>query len=73
VIRTPDQRLRVFVTAGARDLPERQRTIQLSNGQRDRAARHFDSGLRAARGAPDRFTMLVSLYDLAPRDGSVRH
>ena len=39
--------------------------IQLSNGQHDRAARHFASGLRAARDAPDRFTILVSLYDLA--------
>jgi predicted ATPase len=39
--------------------------IRLSNGQHDRAARHFASGLRAARGAPDRFTILVSLYDLA--------
>ena len=39
--------------------------IHLSNGQHDRAARHFASGLRAARDAPDRFTILVSLYDLA--------
>jgi predicted ATPase len=39
--------------------------IQLSNGQHGRAARHFASGLRAARSAPDRFTILVSLYDLA--------
>jgi predicted ATPase len=39
--------------------------IQLSNGQHDRAARHFASGLQAARDAPDRFTILVSLYDLA--------
>jgi predicted ATPase len=39
--------------------------IQLSGGQHDRAARHFASGLRAARDAPDRFTILVSLYDLA--------
>ena len=39
--------------------------LHLSNGQHDRAARHFASGLRAARDAPDRFTILVSLYDLA--------
>jgi tetratricopeptide (TPR) repeat protein len=39
--------------------------IRLSDGQHDRAARHFASGLRAARSAPDRFTILVSLYDLA--------
>jgi len=39
--------------------------IQLGNGQHDRAARHFASGLDAARSAPDRFITLVSLYDLA--------
>ena len=39
--------------------------IQLSDGQPDRAAEHFASGLGAARDAPDRFTILVSLYDLA--------
>ena len=39
--------------------------LHLSNGQHDSAARHFASGLRAARDAPDRFTILVSLYDLA--------
>jgi predicted ATPase len=39
--------------------------MQLSNKRYDRAARHFANGLRAARRAPDRFTVLVSLYDLA--------
>jgi predicted ATPase len=39
--------------------------IQLSDGHHDRAARHFADGLRAARRAPDRFTILISLYDLA--------
>jgi predicted ATPase len=39
--------------------------VELGSGHQDRAARHFASGLRAARSAPDRFTILVSLYDLA--------
>jgi tetratricopeptide (TPR) repeat protein len=39
--------------------------IQLGQGALDRAARHFTEGLSAARRAPDRFTILVSLYDLA--------
>jgi predicted ATPase len=39
--------------------------IQLREGDHDRAALHFADGLRAARAAPDRFTILVSLYDLA--------
>jgi hypothetical protein len=39
--------------------------IQLGQGALERAARHFTDGLSAARRAPDRFTILVSLYDLA--------
>jgi predicted ATPase len=39
--------------------------IQLGDGQHDRAAQHFASGLDAARSVPDRFTTLVSVYDLA--------
>ncbi len=39
--------------------------IYLGQGDHDRAARHFTDGLTAARGAQDRFTILVSLYDLA--------
>jgi predicted ATPase len=39
--------------------------IELADARPDRAAQHFTSGLRAARGAPDRFTILISLYDLA--------
>jgi len=39
--------------------------IELSKGHLDRAARHFTDGLRAARSASDRFSILVSLYDLA--------
>jgi tetratricopeptide (TPR) repeat protein len=39
--------------------------IQLGQGALERAARHFTDGLRAARRAPDRFIILISLYDLA--------
>ena len=39
--------------------------IELSKGHYDRAVRHFTDGLHAARSAPDRFPILVSLYDLA--------
>ena len=39
--------------------------IWLLQGDNDRAARVFTEGLNAARGVPDRFTILVSLYDLA--------
>ena len=39
--------------------------IRLGQGDHDRAAQHFADGLTAARRAPDRFIMLVSLYDLA--------
>ena len=39
--------------------------IQLAQGHHDRAGRLFTDGLTAARRAPDRFTILVSLYDLA--------
>jgi len=39
--------------------------IRLSQGDHDRAAQLFTDGLNAARSAPDRFTILVSLYDLA--------
>jgi predicted ATPase len=39
--------------------------IQLSQGDHDRAAQHFADALTAARSAPDRITILVSLYDLA--------
>lgn len=39
--------------------------IQLGQGALERAALHFTDGLRAARRAPDRFAILVSLYDLA--------
>jgi predicted ATPase len=39
--------------------------LELSGGRPDRAAQHFARGLAAARGAQDRFTILVSLYDLA--------
>ena len=39
--------------------------IQLGQGDHDRAAQHFTDGLTAARSAPDRITILVSLYDLA--------
>jgi len=39
--------------------------IQLSNADYDRAAQLFTTGLDAARSTPDRFTILISLYDLA--------
>jgi predicted ATPase len=39
--------------------------IRLSQGDHDRAAQLFAEGLNAARSAQDRFTILVSLYDLA--------
>jgi predicted ATPase len=39
--------------------------IELDSGDHGRAAELFSSGLRAARGAQDQFTMLISLYDLA--------
>ena len=39
--------------------------IRLGQGDHDRAAQHFTDGLTAARSAPDRITILVSLYDLA--------
>ncbi len=39
--------------------------IRLSQGDDDRAAQLFTQGLNAARSAQDRFTILVSLYDLA--------
>jgi predicted ATPase len=39
--------------------------IQFAHGDHGRAAQHFTDGLTAARSAPDRFTILVSLYDLA--------
>jgi tetratricopeptide (TPR) repeat protein len=39
--------------------------IQLSNADYDRAAQLFTAGLDAARSTPDRFTILISLYDLA--------
>jgi predicted ATPase len=39
--------------------------LQLAQGDHDRAAQHFTDGLSAARSAPDRLTILVSLYDLA--------
>ena len=39
--------------------------IRLSQGDHDRAAQLFTEGLNAARSAQDRFTILVSLYDLA--------
>jgi predicted ATPase len=39
--------------------------IQLSNGDHDRAAQLFTAGLDAARSVPDRFSILISLYDLA--------
>ena len=39
--------------------------IQLSNADYDRAAQLFTAGLDAARSSPDRFTILISLYDLA--------
>jgi predicted ATPase len=39
--------------------------IELDNGEHDRAAQLFAAGLDAARSTADRFTVLVSLYDLA--------
>ena len=39
--------------------------IRLSQGDHDRAAQLFTEALNAARHAQDRFTILVSLYDLA--------
>jgi tetratricopeptide (TPR) repeat protein len=39
--------------------------IQLSKANYDRAAQLFTAGLGAARSTPDRFTILISLYDLA--------
>jgi predicted ATPase len=39
--------------------------IRLGQGDHDRAALLFTEGLNAARSAQDRFTILVSLYDLA--------
>jgi predicted ATPase len=39
--------------------------IRLSQGDHDRAAQLFTEALDAARRAQDRFTILVSLYDLA--------
>ena len=39
--------------------------IKLDQGNYQRAAELFTGGLSAARGAADRFTILVSLYDLA--------
>ena len=39
--------------------------IRLSQGDRDGAAQLFTDSLSEARSAPDRFTILVSLYDLA--------
>jgi tetratricopeptide (TPR) repeat protein len=39
--------------------------IRLSQADHDRAAQLFTEGLNAARSAQDRFTILISLYDLA--------
>jgi hypothetical protein len=39
--------------------------VRLSQGDHDRATQLFTEGLTAARSAPDRFTILVSLFDLA--------
>jgi predicted ATPase len=39
--------------------------IQLSKADYDRADQLFTAGLDAARRTPDRFTILISLYDLA--------
>jgi predicted ATPase len=39
--------------------------IQLSEADYDRAAQLFTAGVAAARSAADRFTILISLYDLA--------
>jgi predicted ATPase len=42
--------------------------IQLGHGDHDRAAELFTAALDAARRAPDQFTILISLYDLALSD-----
>jgi predicted ATPase len=39
--------------------------IRLSLGDHDGAAQHFADGLSAARSASERFTIVISLYDLA--------
>ncbi|HEY2520063.1 MAG TPA: DUF4062 domain-containing protein [Streptosporangiaceae bacterium] len=39
--------------------------IQLGKGDYDGAAQLFTAGLDVARSSPDRFTILISLYDLA--------
>ena len=39
--------------------------VQLRSGDHEGAAGLFRDGLAAARSAPDRFTILISLYDLA--------
>jgi predicted ATPase len=39
--------------------------VQLGNADYDRAAQLFTAGLDAARSTADRFTLLISLYDLA--------
>jgi tetratricopeptide (TPR) repeat protein len=39
--------------------------LRLSQGDPDTAARLFAEGWAAAQGLPDRFTILISLYDLA--------
>jgi predicted ATPase len=39
--------------------------VRLFHGDHDSAARFFTEGLSAARRVPDRFSILVSLYDLA--------
>jgi tetratricopeptide (TPR) repeat protein len=39
--------------------------IRLNQGDHDRAAQLFTEGLNAARSAQDRFTILISLFDLA--------
>jgi predicted ATPase len=42
--------------------------IELEQGNHHRAGQLFTDGLNAARSAPDTFTILVSLYDLALAD-----
>jgi predicted ATPase len=39
--------------------------IQLSQGDHEDAERHFTEGLSSGRRAPDRISVLISLYDLA--------
>jgi hypothetical protein len=39
--------------------------VRLTGGDNDAAARLFSQGLDAARRVPDRFPLLISLYDLA--------